>query len=248
MVFYIYTDGFGCSSLAGATETVNPLPVVARITGITNQCMGTTTTLASTTTGGVWSSSNILIAAVGTSTGVVTGIMPGIATIFYSITDSLGCTGSAAVNDTVNTLPAPAPITGGLNVCIASFSPLANATPGGVWSSLAPAVATIHPVTGVVTGVAAGTATIYYSVTNGCGTTVDTAVVIVNPLPSAGSISATSSSLCVGTIVTVSATVPGGIWSSSNNAIATVDSAGVVTAVSSGSMWSRFKRFSDEIH
>ncbi len=243
MVFYIYTDGFGCSSLAGASETVNPLPVVAAITGVTHECMGATTTLASATPGGVWSSSNILIATVGSGSGIVTGVMPGVATIVYTVTDTLGCSGAAAVNDTVHTLPAAVPITGGLNVCVASFTPLVNTTPGGVWSSVDPAIATIHPITGVATGIAAGTATIYYTVSNACGTTVDTAVVIVNPLPSAGSISATSSSLCVGNTVTVTATAPGGIWSSSNNAIATVDSAGIVTAVSGGLVAIRYTVF-----
>ena len=63
----------------------------------------------------------------------------------------------------------PAPITGTFNVCAGSTTTLSNATPGGAWSSAAPAIATISN-GGVVTGFTAGTSVISYTVA-GCAAT-----------------------------------------------------------------------------
>ncbi len=51
-----------------------------------------TTTLSNTITGGTWSSSNTAIATVNASTGVVTGIHFGSATISYTVTNACGMT------------------------------------------------------------------------------------------------------------------------------------------------------------
>ena len=80
------------------------------------------------------------------------------------------------------------------------------------------------------TGVAAGTATITYTV---AGVPV-TAGVTVNPLPVAGTISETDA-VCIGSSITLSSTVSGGVWTA-GNAITTVGSAtGVVTGAAIGS-------------
>ena len=69
-------------------------------------------------------------------------------------------------------------ITGTAIVSEGSTTALGNATTGGAWSSSATGIATVGS-TGVVTGVAAGTATISYTVTIGCGSAVATRVVTV---------------------------------------------------------------------
>lgn len=43
-----------------------------------------------------------------------------------------------------------------------------------------------------------------------------------------------SSSLCIGSLVTLSDTTSGGVWTSGSSAIATVDSTGMVTGISAG--------------
>jgi uncharacterized protein YjdB len=54
---------------------------------------------------------------------------------------------------------------------------------GGTWTSSNPAVATVDPSTGLVTAVAAGTATISYSVTGACTNTVTKNVSVVASKP-----------------------------------------------------------------
>ena len=64
---------------------------------------------------------------------------------------------------------------------------------------------------GVVHGASAGIDTIMYSKTNICGTRRAAYPVTINPLPNAGVISG-SSTVCMGTPVTLSSTVSGGTW------------------------------------
>lgn len=86
-------------NLAG---TVNAVPTVAAITGVADVCKNATITLASTTTGGTWSSSNTGVATV--SGGVVTGVNTGTAVISYAVTNS-GCTTTQTKTISVNANP-----------------------------------------------------------------------------------------------------------------------------------------------
>ena len=126
-----------------------------------------------------------------------------------------------------------APITGTANVCTTATTTLSSATTGGVWSSSNTAVATVSTL-GVVTGVTAGTADIIYTVTNGNGC-VGTAqqTVTVNAMPVVATTTG-ASSLFVGDNVTLANTTVGGVWSSSNTAVVTVDVNGVATGVAAG--------------
>jgi hypothetical protein len=72
---------------------------VSPITGPTTVCTGSTITLSDATPGGTWSSFNTAIATIGSS-GIVTGIAPGVDSILYTV----GLTG-AFVLVTVNTNP-----------------------------------------------------------------------------------------------------------------------------------------------
>ncbi|WP_346320927.1 Calx-beta domain-containing protein [Chitinophaga sp. YIM B06452] len=141
---------------------------VAPVTGTMAVCNGETTTLQSATAGGAWSTSNAAIASIG-ATGVVTGTAPGTATITYTVSNSDGCSASQTATVTVNAIPPVNDITGNLTVFQGSTTTLSNTTPGGVWSSGNTAIATVSN-TGVVSGVAPGTANITYTVTSpqGC--------------------------------------------------------------------------------
>jgi uncharacterized protein YjdB len=217
----------GCTKTVSATVTVKALPTVNAITGTLSVCVGSTTTLNSTTLGGTWSSSNTSVATV--LNGVVTGVSAGTANIYYSVTTN-GCTKAVAATVTVNALPTVSPITGTTSVCVGSTTSLSNPSSAGTWSSSNTSVATV--LNGVVTGVSAGTATIFYAITtNGCTKTVSVTVT-VNPLPTVNAITGTLS-VCVGSTTTLNSTTPGGTWSSSNTSVATVLN-GVITGVSAG--------------
>src|SRR5262249_5643284 len=135
-----YKLGTGC--IATSVVTVNPLP--AAITGANAVCLGLTTSLSSTTSGGTWSSSNGN-ATIDASTGVVTGSTAGNSTITYML--NTGCIATMAM--TVN--PLPNPITGTAILCAGLTTSLSSSPGAGTWSSSSTANATIGATTGVVT-------------------------------------------------------------------------------------------------
>jgi hypothetical protein len=120
------------------------------------------------------------------------------------------------------------PITGTPAVCVMSTTSLSDATTGGTWLSSNAGIASVSS-SGIVTGVAAGTAVISYTAT-GCTTIL---TVTVNPMPNAGTISGPSS-VCVGRTINLSDGSSGGAWTSSS-IDATVSAAGVVTGITPGS-------------
>ena len=211
----VYTTSTGC--IASTVVTVLPTPVA--ITGPVTVCVGSSSVLSETTTGGTWSSSNGDVSL--GSTGNITGLTSGTVNISYSLSD--GC--AAITTVTVNDIPST-PI-GNTSICAGSTSALTDLSGGGTWSSGAPAVATVNPSSGVVTGVAAGTAVISYSTgTTGCGATL---IVTVNTiLPISG-----LTPICVGGSCNLNDASPGGTWST-GDATATVNSSGIVTGLSVG--------------
>jgi len=231
-IYYTVTSASGCSLTVNASLFINPAPVIDAITGIASECAGSSTNLSDGTGGGVWSSSNTAVATVNTS-GNVTGITPGTATISY-ITTGSGCPGVASVIDVVNTVPISAPVTGVLHVCAGASTGLGNIITGGVWSSSNTGIAVIDATRGVVTGLSGGTDEIHYSVSNSCGFAMDSATITVYLGPAIDPISAAYTALCTGDLLDVSDAITGGIWVTSNTTIATVSSAGIITGVSIG--------------
>ncbi len=99
-------------------------------------------------------------------------------TYFRALVTSGGCSSaiSSTTSVTVNTV---APIIGSDVICIGCSSPMSSKTTGGTWSSNNTAKAIVNSSTGVVTGIASGSATITYSVTsNGCTTAVNKTVIV----------------------------------------------------------------------
>jgi trimeric autotransporter adhesin len=208
----------GCFEVAEVTVNVTP----TAITGGNTICVGTTTTLGSTPSGGTWSSTNTSAATIGSSSGDATGVSGGNTVISYTL--STGCTITQAT--TINNLPSA--ITGTLLMCPAGTSTLSSSPGTGAWSSITPAVATISA-GGVVSPLTPGNTTISYTLPTGCART---AIVTVDAAPSANTGTA---QMCVGGSTTLANGSPGGTWTSSNTGRATVGSAtGIVTGVTSG--------------
>jgi hypothetical protein len=167
--------GSGCVSTGTITVSVNPLPTVSAGSG-TSICIGSSTTLNAT--GGVtysWTpatglSCTTCASPVASHTTMVTYTVTG--------TNANGCSATASVTVSVN--PSPAAISGSSTVCAGLTTTFSDATSGGTWSSDNAGVATVGSSTGLVTGVAAGTALISYTLPTGCRVTK---VITVNALP-----------------------------------------------------------------
>jgi len=198
-----------------------------------------------------WSTNNPAAATVNSS-GVVTGVAAGSATITAT---SSGKTGTSSI-----TVTAVAPVVATVTVAPTSASVVAGASTtlqatvkdqnGNVmtgqtvtWSTNNPAAATVNS-SGVVTGVAAGSATITATSSGKTGTSSIT-VTAVAPVVTTVTVAPTSASLVVGATTTLQATVKdqnGNVmtgqtvtWTTNNAAAATLSSSGVVTGVAAGS-------------
>lgn len=214
-----YTLG---SCTVTASVIVDPLPAAVTAPSLA-VCAGLTITLSDADAGGSWSSSATIL-SVGSSSGIVNGVSTGTATVTYML--SSGCI--ATTNVTVN--PLPAPITGKDSVCKDLKILLSDASTGGTWTSANVSVATIGSVSGIATGVSAGTTAITYSLPTGC---ITAAVLRVNPTPA--TIAAATFSVCPGLNITLSDADAGGIWTSTNTSVATIGSAsGIVAGISPG--------------
>ena len=234
LISYAVTTS-GCTGYATTTVTVNDIPATpASITGTATVCVGAVTTLADATVGGKWTSSDTTLAKIDTTTGIVTGIGAGNPTITYTVQNGCGST-YVTTSVTVNPLPATPAAIGGTTttVCATATITLTDATSGGAWTSSDPSLATVDATSGVVTGVAAGNPTITYTISNTCGSVYSTVAVTVNAAPTVASITGTTT-VCPSATTTLFDATGGGLWTSSNNSIATVDASGVVTGVAAG--------------
>ncbi len=213
-----YTLGTGC--LRAAILTVNVSP--AAISGPATLCAGSTITLSDATAGGSWSIGSAVAASVGSASGVVTGLSAGLAAVSYTLAS--GCRSTLAVT----VAAAPEAISGTRAVCVGRTTSLTDFVTGGTWASSAPGIANIALTSGTVSGMAAGTATITYTLGGSC---FKTAIVSVNasPAPISG-----TTTICTGSTTALSDAVTGGTWSTSSFAIAPITSAGVVTGASAG--------------
>jgi hypothetical protein len=231
LISYTVTNSCGVAA-ATTIVTVNPLPVAGVINGTLVVCPTTTTLLTNATGGGAWSSVSPGVATINIF-GIVTGVTAGTSLISYAVTNSCGTAAATAVV-TVNPNPNAGSITGTLSVCPGATTPLADATgdPGGTWSSVTPATATVGA-TGIVSGIVSGTSIISYTVTNSCGTTAATAVVTVSLLPNAGAITGTLS-VCPTATTPLNDAAGGGVWSSLSPGVATISAGGLVTGVTAG--------------
>ena len=201
-----------------------------------------------------WSTSDPSIATVNSS-GVVAGVGAGSATITATCA---GKSGTATI--TVTAAPPPPPVVTTVTVSPPSASILVGANTtlqatvkdanGNVmtgqtitWSTSSSSVATVSS-SGVVTGVAAGSATITATCAGKSGTSTVT-VTAPPPVVTTVTVAPSTPSIDVGATVALTATVKdaqGNVmtgqtvtWSSSNNSIAMVSSSGVVTGVAAGS-------------
>ncbi|MFY7963634.1 MAG: T9SS type A sorting domain-containing protein, partial [Chitinophagaceae bacterium] len=183
-VTYTKTSSSGCVASSSTIISVASEPTPNPITGINSICVGATTSLNTSTSGGSWSSLNNR--ATVNNAGVVTGSNAGNAFIRYTVTNFSLCSASRDYHIIVNPTPAVpsvayAPgttLTGSNSIffgapsgsfCVGkSFGLIGNPnSPAGTWSATGAASVTN---TGLITINSVGAGTIKYTYTNfnGC--------------------------------------------------------------------------------
>jgi hypothetical protein len=195
------TSPSGNATSAGSF-TIHPLPTVNPITGITDLCPFTATTLFNTSLGGVWSSGDTSVATIDSS-GIVSGVSSGSSLITYTVTDGNNCSNSATI--TVN-VTAPPLLSGPTEVCLGNTIQLLPSS-GGTWISNNPSVATIDN-SGLVSGILLGNSTFTFtdSIT-GCFATTGTIVVVESPQITLQPV--VSQTVCSGNSVSISTSADG---------------------------------------
>src|SRR6266566_3087832 len=236
------------SSVPVASVAVSP--VAAGLTvGATTQLTATpedSTGTALTGRAVTWATSNPAVATVSAS-GLVTGVAAGSATITAT---SEGQSGTSALTVTnvpvasVTLSPAAATVTVGTTTQLTATPKDANGTALGgravTWATSNAAAAAVSA-SGVVTGVAAGSATITATSEGQSGTS---AITVTNVPVASVTVSPASPSIAVGQTVQLAAVTKdaaGNVltgrtvtWTTSNSTVATVLATGLVTGVAAG--------------
>ena len=180
--------------------------------------------------------------------GLVPAVAPGTATITATTNDGSNLTAACAVtvkpavvlatSVTLNETTAEVTIGETLQLT-ATVAPENASNPTVTWSSSDDAIATVDA-NGLVTAVAAGTAIITASTNDGSNLTASCEVT-VKQLAVSLTLDKTAAEVTVGETLLLNATVlpdntsnPAVTWASSNDAVATVDANGLVTAVAAG--------------
>ena len=151
------------------------------------------------------------------------------------LTNAAGCDSAATLNLSITAQPTPP----ANNVCVGGSIQLTNATSGGIWASVNNR-ATVNA-TGLVTGANAGGAVITYK-KNGITTTYNITVNAIPNVPSivyaAGAINpqlgASRGAFCINKTFGIVGIPAGGVFTTGNNAIVTINCSGTVNTVGLG--------------
>lgn len=192
-----------------------------RLLGDTALCRYDTATLYPSHGCGLWSSSNPDVAIVDSNGRVTAGSTAGFTVIAYS---SYAC---AVSMDTVTV--GPEPIMGSIELCVGRDITLTCATVGGTWSSANAHISFVASgTTCTVSGVSSGATAVIYSA-NGCLSWHE--IGIGSTVSVAG-----ADTICVDVPQQLTVAIPGGTWTSSNDAIASVGTSGIVTGHTDGTV------------
>jgi hypothetical protein len=152
--------------------------------------------------------------------GIVTALSIGTTDITYTV-------GASFVTATVTVNYLPTIIAGISSMCSGLSTTWMNMQPGGVWTSMNNAIATIGSSTGVIVGVSGGNDTIWYTTSPTCYTG---AIINIRQTPTISGLL----SVPIGGTHTLTATPSGGIWATTATGITLGSSSGIVTGLSLG--------------
>lgn len=195
----VITYTTGCGTAVTKNITIKPLP--AAITGasfaapILAVCINRSANYTNTLAGGSWTNFPTTSGVINASTGLFSAsTTPGATLITYSVN---GCT--STLNITVGSTP-PSANAGPSSVCAQGTVTLTNAIAGGIWTSANARIATVHPSTGVVSGIDSGIVSVSYS--TGCGAASSTAMTVKGSTPIL-----TTNSICAGNVLSLTSAV-----------------------------------------
>ncbi len=150
-----------------------------QITGSGKICLPGSATLENEATGGVWQSSNLLVAAVDNN-GRVTGVSAGSANILYTVTIE-GCSNTVASHTiAVANLDASGALLSQQTVCIGSEAKLTASAGNGIWTSSDPQVASVRK-GDTMTALTSGASDLRYIPEGGCTVTDKVSLQVVAP-------------------------------------------------------------------
>lgn len=205
------TNGGSCGTItATKTIAVTASPNAGTLSGTQGICINGTSTFSSTATSGTWSSGTPAVATIVSSTGVITGLTAGTSVITYTVAGTGGCTNATSTRTVTVSNPVSSVILNGTqSLCQGAMTTFTPSTQGGTWTSGTTSVATVDA-SGVITGVAAGSSDITYTIagTGGCSNVSATRTITVNPNPIVNTTTPSNASICRGeTVLFTSSTI-----------------------------------------
>lgn len=186
----------------------------AIVSGSSQMCLGTQQVLIADVSSGVWSSTNPSVLTVQASTGLVTTIGVGGASIRYTVSDSVCPPAVSSFPIQVVSSLSSGSISGPSSLCISRTANFSSTVSGGVWSSSDTSKAQINPQTGSVVPISIGNVVISYSIlaSGGCAGATSSVQLSVLPRPVASVSVGGPLSFCSGDSVTLTAAVVGGAY------------------------------------
>ena len=219
------------TAIVSATITVNIFPIAGLIIGDTMVCNLSTTSLTATASYGVWASLDTNASV--NSLGIVTGRHVGRDTLAYTVTNACG-TASTTIPIYVHPLPNPGTISDTASVfCVGTHVVFSDTVAGGVWTTSDSSIASATG--GHVNAHTAGIDTIFYTVTDICGSARSYKTITVSTVPVVNPIRDSSDlfSLCLGSVIKVYDSAVGGHFLARNGNVS-VNDTGLVTGRTAG--------------
>lgn len=199
-----YVPSTGCIATATISILHGPPPISPRA----DICVGDTKTLTDGEAGGTWSSGDVSIATIGSTSGILTGVDTGYVIITYTLPN--GC-----FDTVLSHVTTVVPISN-LTICPGQTTKFYGSPTPGIWS-ISGTSASIVPTTGDATGITTGTVSLTYTTSAGCRT-ITTLTILPLPAPITGKMS-----ICLGDFTTLSDATTGGTWRSSPPGLASID-------------------------
>ncbi len=219
-VYFIVANGcYG--DTAFKPVNVLSLPNAGVLNGPDSFCIGNHVYFEVSMPGGILTLTNgNATSPTGLITSPITGASVGLDTIQYKVTNYCG-SDSTFYPIKINPYPtAGVLVCADTNLCVGATVTLTDTVSGGNWISMGAAYASVDT-NGVVTGLAAGDASIHYTVSGPCGVVMAPKNIHVIALPHAAPIGGYDT-LCVGSSTILLDSVSGGTWMSWDASVATI--------------------------